>query len=188
VSSDSLSLVLVAHNAEANLLADVTRLLEIAGDLSSRLDLLIIDDGSIDETLTVARELARRYPQINVHHNALRYGQTAALQTAIRETVGEFVFFCSQRPSASQMRQLWHIRTSPHFVMAQPSLADKQPVADSKDLRLIQREALLAQRHLRHDVGKRVFRTITTRDIESLGAPRYIDRTVSEPTNQIAGS
>ena len=177
VSSNSLSIVLVAHDAEAQLTDDVTRLLEIASDLSSHVDLLIIDDGSIDETLSVARELARQYPQVHVHHNALRYGQTAALQTALRETSGEYVFFCTQLPTASQMRQLWHIRTSPRFVMAQP--ANTQVGADSLDVRLIQRAALLPQRHLRHDSGQRIFRTITTRDTEPLGAPQYIVRTVS---------
>ena len=111
--SDSLSIVLVANNCETSLTPDVFDLLEITGDLSSFVEILIIDDGSIDETRSVAQDLARRFPQVYVHHNAMRYGNAAAMQTAMRETIGEYVFFCTEMPSVSQLQQLWSISQEP---------------------------------------------------------------------------
>ncbi len=190
VSNNVLSIVLVAHNAEAKLTDDVTRLLEISSDISPFFDLLIIDDGSTDETITIAGDLARQYPQVNAYHNAMRYGHAAALQTGIRETRGEYVFFCTPRPSASQMRKLWRIRTSPQFVMAQPSTASGAAEADSPQntaglgIRLIHRQALLSRQRRYDAAGKRIFRSIVTRDAIGLSEPQYLVRTVSDGLTQ----
>ena len=142
--SSSLSIVFMTHNSESSLTPDILNLLEIAGDLSSYVELLIIDDGSTDETLSVARDLARRFPQVYVHHNAMRYGTAAAMQTAMRETVGEFVVFCTETPSVTELRKLWSIRTSPKFVMGQPS-----EQTDHGVLRLIHRPAVVSQFYAR---------------------------------------
>lgn len=144
--SSSLSIAFVTHNSESSLTPDILNLLDIAGDLSSYVELLIIDDGSTDETLSVAHDLARRFPQVYVHHNSMRYGTTAAMQTAMRETVGEFVVFCTEMPSVTQLRKLWSIRTSPKFVMGQPS-----EQADQGVLRLIHRPAVVSQFYARSD-------------------------------------
>jgi len=117
--------------------------------MSSYVEVLIIDDGSIDETRSVAQDLARRFPQVYVHHNAMRYGNAAAMQTSMRETVGEYVFFCTAMPSVSQLQKLWAIRKSPRFVMGQPSEDPSEGV-----LRLIHRPSVVSQGNARSDLAQ----------------------------------
>lgn len=170
--SSSLSIVFVTHNSESTLTPDILNLLDIAGDLSSYLELLIIDDGSTDETLSVAHDLARRFPQVYVQHNAMRYGTTAAMQTAMRETVGEFVVFCTEMPSVTQLRKLWSIRTSPKFVMGQPNdEADAGGV-----LRLIHRPSVVSQVYARSDDGEQTMRGPLESRTEKVAAPKHLAR------------
>ncbi len=148
--SSSLSIVLVTHDRESSLNADVVEFLDIASDFSSYIELLILDDGSTDETRSVALGLARRYPQVYVHHNAMRYGNAAAMQTAMRETVGEFVLVCTEVPSVSQLRNLWSVRTSPKFVMGKPADAE----VNGSTLRLFHRPSVVSQIESRTDTGQ----------------------------------
>ena len=165
--SNSLSIAYVTHNSESALTADILNLLEVASDLSTHVELLIIDDGSTDETNVVAHDLARRFPQVYVHHNAMRYGTTAALQTAMRETIGEFVIFCSEIPSVNQLRSLWSVRTSPKFVMGQPSEQNSDGV-----LRLIHRPSVVSQFFARSDEGQTQVRGPLKSRIENAPAAR----------------
>lgn len=166
--SSSLSFVLVAHNVENKLTADILDLLDIAGDLSSYIEVLIIDDGSTDETMSVARDLARRFPQVYVHHNAMRYGNTAAMQTAMRETIGEYVFFCTEMPNVSHLQKLWTIRKSPRFVMGQPS--------EDKGLRLIHRPSVISQAHIRGDGPQHRIQDRHELSTETVRSPKHSSR------------
>jgi hypothetical protein len=150
IVSSSLSIVFLAHNCELTLTADILDLLDIVSDLSDFVEVLIIDDGSIDETRSVAQDLARRFPQVYTYHNAMRYGVAAALQTAMRETTGDYVFFCTEIPSFSQLRRLWSLRKSPRFVMGQPS--EDQA---GGTLRLIHRPSVVSQAYIRSDAAER---------------------------------
>ena len=165
--SSSLSFVLVTHNNETKLTADILDLLDIAVDLSSYIEVLIIDDGSTDETLSVAWDLARRFPQVYVHHNAMRYGNAAAMQTAMRETIGEYVFFCTKMPHVSHLQKLWGIRKSPRFVMGQPS--------EDKDLRLIHRPSVKSQADVRVDAPQHRIPEADEMS-EKVKAPKHMSR------------
>lgn len=74
----SLGIVLPVCNAEATLRQQVQELLEIVPDLSSRFEVLIVDNASTDGTEEIARELATTYPQIKV----MRHRQQLPLQRA----------------------------------------------------------------------------------------------------------
>ena len=167
--SSSLSFAFVAHNVEDRLTADILDLLDIAGDLSSYIEILIIDDGSTDDTLCVAHDLARRFPQVYVHHNSMRYGNAAAMQTAMRETIGEYVFFCTEMPNVSHLQKLWTIRKSPRFVMGQPS--------DEKDLRLVHRPSVVSQTHDPGTTSRHRFPDQVETGSTAVKAPRHIART-----------
>src|SRR5262245_52347010 len=83
ISGSPLSLVLVARNAAADLdvvLADWVRLLD---GLGRDHEILLVDDGSTDETPARADALAGQYPRLRVFHQALRRGFGAALRTGI---------------------------------------------------------------------------------------------------------
>jgi glycosyltransferase involved in cell wall biosynthesis len=74
VSNKSLTIVLPVYNGESRLTHHVTEMLELASELTSRFEVMIVDDGSTDETSAVAQELATQFPQISVRRHRHRRG------------------------------------------------------------------------------------------------------------------
>lgn len=105
----NLSVVLPVYNAEATLQLDVLKVLDVAGELASRLRVFIVDDGSIDDTYDAAVELATRYPQVRVTRHAHRLGLGKALDGLRSDVAGDFVLVHdgASRIDAEQIRQLW---------------------------------------------------------------------------------
>jgi glycosyltransferase involved in cell wall biosynthesis len=73
-----LSLILPVRNAEQQLAGAVARVLDILPDITRSFEILIIDQGSSDNTLELAEDLAMEYPQIRVgcalHTDAVQFG------------------------------------------------------------------------------------------------------------------
>ncbi|MEX2168103.1 MAG: glycosyltransferase [Pirellulales bacterium] len=115
--AQSLTLVLPVHNAEATLPRQVEELLTMAGELTSRFELLVIDDGSIDDTYEIASELATRFPQIRVTRHADHRGFGPTLR-ALRGQVKSDVVIVHDGTSqldAEQVRRLWAEKTGQQF-------------------------------------------------------------------------
>lgn len=124
----SLSILLPVHNAQATLSRAVAHLLEAAEDLTDRFEILIIDDGSTDDTMEIAHEAARRFPQVELTRNASRRGLAAAVQMGIEKTHGEII--CIHEGSGavetSDLRRLWNRRNQEDLVMAREGGAEEQ--------------------------------------------------------------
>ncbi len=87
----SLTVLLPVRNAQSTLAATVSRVLEMASDLSERFELLIIDDSSSDATAEVIRELSRQYPQIRTLRHSQPMGEDAAVRAAFALSQGDVV-------------------------------------------------------------------------------------------------
>ena len=72
--SGTLTIIIPALNEEGNLASAVTTVLEAIGDRFANYELLIFDDGSTDQTGTVADGLAAGNPHIRVIHNQKNMG------------------------------------------------------------------------------------------------------------------
>ena len=105
----SLTVVLPIHNAERTLRRDVAEVLEAAAELTSRVELLILDDASRDDSFEVATELATTFPQVRVLRRSSRH--------ALQQTLGEvrasiksdvvIVHDGASRVNAEQLRLIW---------------------------------------------------------------------------------
>lgn len=84
-------LVLPIHNGEQHLPSLVTRILELGIDAACPLSIVILDDGSTDDTFETACELATEYPQIQVLRQPLRQGLPAAIDRVRRLKVAQRV-------------------------------------------------------------------------------------------------
>ena len=103
MENDSLSLVLPVRNAERTLVQRVGRLLDLLPDLTSRFEIVVVDDGSSDHTAEVAGELARQYPQLRLIRHDRPRGPAAATKTGLRSASGRR---CSCRKTgAAQPRE-----------------------------------------------------------------------------------
>ncbi len=75
-----LTIVLPIHNGERRIRSSILDILDLSHSVTSNLELVIVDDGSTDDTYETACELARAYPQIKVLRQQQRRGLEAALQ------------------------------------------------------------------------------------------------------------
>jgi len=78
------TVVLPIHNGERRINALVLEMLDIGETLNCNLQVVIVDDGSTDETFEAACELAVAYPQVRVLHQPVQRGLGAALDRVRR--------------------------------------------------------------------------------------------------------
>ena len=130
--NDSLSIVLPVCNAEATLPGQVARLLDVLPDLSPRLEIVLVDDASDDQTVDVARELAAEFPQLRLIRHRDRRGLPAAVRTGLQWARGRTVFVQEDPGALStcQLRRLWSLRNDEQLVIARtlasPRALDEQ--------------------------------------------------------------
>jgi glycosyltransferase involved in cell wall biosynthesis len=89
----SLSLVLPAHNEEANIEAVVAAALRTLPEFTDRFEIIVVDDGSRDRTADIVRRLAREGARVRLIQHERNQGYGAALRSGFRATVGDYVMF-----------------------------------------------------------------------------------------------
>jgi len=119
-TTNSLSVVVPVHNAERNLAQRISRLLEVLSDLAAKFEVLIVDDGSTDQTEDVALELSLQYPQVRVTRHPEQRGIEACAQTGAVHTSSDIVIVhAGQKPvNASQLQRIWQHRANEELVVA----------------------------------------------------------------------
>lgn len=85
-----LSVVIPCYNEEKTLASCIERVLLIQ-DTELTVEVIIVDDNSSDNSLSIAHELDKNYPEVRVLHHEINQGKGAALRTGIRETTGDYV-------------------------------------------------------------------------------------------------
>jgi cellulose synthase/poly-beta-1,6-N-acetylglucosamine synthase-like glycosyltransferase len=110
VSNKSLTIVLPVHNAESRLTGCVTELLEMAGELTNQFSILVVDDGSTDDTSAVVHELSNRYPQISLYRHRQRRGLGPIISMVQRQVTSDVVIVHDGVTPIDtvQVRRLWH--------------------------------------------------------------------------------
>lgn len=86
----TLSVVIPCYNEESTLEKCIAKVLEIA-DADLSMEIIIVDDGSLDNSLRIARELAARHAAIVVHAHDKNQGKGAALRTGFAKATGDIV-------------------------------------------------------------------------------------------------
>jgi hypothetical protein len=89
--NDFCSIIVPVHNAEATLTRQIAHLIEVLPDLAQRFEIVVVDDGSTDHTVEIARELACTYPQLRLIRHPEHRGAKAALQTGSQWAQGRTI-------------------------------------------------------------------------------------------------
>ena len=132
----SLSVILPVCNSEDRLALQVDELLDVLPELSDRFEVLIVDDGSTDDTAHVATDLARCFPQVRVVSHPVTLGLTEAIQTGLDNTAGEIVLVGDVHYGipTNDLHKLWQLRHEEDLVVAR-----KPAVREQSDRRLLDR-------------------------------------------------
>ncbi|MCP5424987.1 MAG: glycosyltransferase family 2 protein [Gammaproteobacteria bacterium] len=86
----SFSIVIPAYNEADNLAALIEEIYAVLGDTHA-FEILVVDDGSQDETPQRLNELRRQRPTLRVIRHARNSGQSAALLTGVRATQAAWI-------------------------------------------------------------------------------------------------
>ena len=89
----SLSIVLPAFNEEGCIEECVKRCLASGERLASALEVIVVDDGSSDETRRIVTGLSAEDPRVRTLHHAKNRGYGAALKSGLFAARHELVFF-----------------------------------------------------------------------------------------------
>ncbi len=86
----TLSIVMPCYNEESTLQICLERLLAI-GDVYLRLEVIFVDDCSTDNSLAIAKTMARKHPELIVMHHSRNTGKGSALKTGFERASGDIV-------------------------------------------------------------------------------------------------
>lgn len=89
----SLSLVLPAHNEEANIGVVVGQALATLPRFTDEFEIVVVNDGSRDKTGQIADALAAVHPAVKVVHHPRNRGYGGALTSGFRAASGDYVMF-----------------------------------------------------------------------------------------------
>lgn len=89
----SISIVLPAHNEEGNIETVVRRALDVLPSVADVFEILVVDDGSTDETPAISDRLAAQEDHVTTIHHPKNRGYGHAWRTGISHAKGEWIFF-----------------------------------------------------------------------------------------------
>jgi glycosyltransferase involved in cell wall biosynthesis len=88
-----LSFFFPARNEELNVAPMVARALEVLPKHADRLEVIVVDDGSTDDTGALADALARTDPRVRVIHHRPGRGYGGAVRSGLASATQPYVFF-----------------------------------------------------------------------------------------------
>ena len=89
--TNRLSVVVPAYNEEQTLPILVKRLIQTFKENSITGEIIIVDDGSADQTGKIAEEYCKKHEHVRVFHNKRRMGKTATLHTGFENASGDIL-------------------------------------------------------------------------------------------------
>ena len=128
-TEESLSVVLPVFNSAATLAERISDLLEILPDITSRFEVLILDNGSTDQTEEIAHDLARQFPQLSMIRHANRLDERELMRTGFLHTSGDLVVVYDEESPLrkGELRRMWSLRKNEQQLVTRPETRDRQP-------------------------------------------------------------
>jgi glycosyltransferase involved in cell wall biosynthesis len=109
-----LSVFFPAYNDSGTIASMVIRTVKAASELTPDFEIIVVDDGSADDTAEIADELAKTYPQVRAVHHPQNRDYGAALQTGFRSATKELIFYTDgdAQYDPAELAVLWPKMTS----------------------------------------------------------------------------
>ncbi|MCL1962306.1 MAG: glycosyltransferase family 2 protein [Desulfovibrionaceae bacterium] len=126
----SISCVMPAYNEARNLVRVVPQVLQVLTGLAEAVELIVVDDGSRDDTVETARALIRAHPQVVLLRLSRNFGKEAALTAGLQAARGDVVTIMDadgQHPAALLPEMLARWREGADVVYAVRRTRADQP-------------------------------------------------------------
>jgi dolichyl-phosphate beta-glucosyltransferase len=91
--SVELSLIIPAFNEQQRIAATLETLLQFLQVRFESFEILVVDDGSTDETANVVRQFFEARPNVRLLEQGSNQGKGRAIQRAVQESRGEYILF-----------------------------------------------------------------------------------------------
>ncbi len=107
-----LSIVTTLYDSGKHLEEFHSRMSAAAGDLTDEFELVLVNDGSPDDSLTVALALRERHSNIRVIDLSRNFGHHRAIMTGLGEAKGDLVFLidCDLEEPPETLKEFWDKR------------------------------------------------------------------------------
>jgi glycosyltransferase involved in cell wall biosynthesis len=104
-----LSIFFPAYNDSGTIASLVITALRSARKLTTDFEVIVVNDGSADQTAEILDELARTYPEVRVVHHERNRGYGGALRTGFATATRDFVFYTDgdAQYDPAEMELLW---------------------------------------------------------------------------------
>lgn len=89
----SLSIFVPTYNEEANISLIIEDVLKYVPALAKKWELIVVNDGSIDQTARIVKTYSERYSEIRLINHARNRGYGAAVKTGLRSARYDWIFF-----------------------------------------------------------------------------------------------
>ncbi len=89
----SLSVFLPCYNEQENVTRTIEKALMVLEKLDADFEIIVVDDGSSDDTWAIANKIADREERVRVVHHSRNLGYGAALQSGFEAATKELVFY-----------------------------------------------------------------------------------------------
>ncbi|MFN2128989.1 MAG: glycosyltransferase family 2 protein [Anaerolineae bacterium] len=108
----SLSISFPAYNEAANIGAAIEDAVRVASGLTDDWEVIVVDDGSADQTADAVHEYAARYPQVRLIEHAVNQGYGAAVYDGLVAGSKDWAFFTDSDLQfvMDDLTQLWAVR------------------------------------------------------------------------------
>lgn len=106
----SISCIMPAYNEAANLPHIIPQTLSALRSLSSRVELIVVDDGSMDATVSVMKEMCTKFSEIVFVELSRNFGKENALSAGIDAAQGDVVILMDSdgQHSSTLIAQMFH--------------------------------------------------------------------------------
>ena len=91
---DFLSVVIPAYNEAPRISRALERVAQFLRQQPYRWEILVVDDGSRDDTAKQVEALAGKIPQLHLVRHPTNLGKGAAVRTGLKKAQGEAILFC----------------------------------------------------------------------------------------------
>jgi glycosyltransferase involved in cell wall biosynthesis len=115
----SLSISFPAYNEQDNIGAAIEDAVRVAAKLTEDFEVIVVDDGSADNTGEVVREYGQKYPQVRLVEHKVNQGYGAAVYDGLVAGTKDWAFFTDSDLQfvMDEIKDLWALRDQADIII-----------------------------------------------------------------------